>query len=220
MNKKLITIAALMGVAAASQSQVWYGGDFDGVNGYFSSFGPDVFNFEGMMYDDFTWNSASNAENIFGTIYVENTSEDQLVWEIRQGVTSGVGTLGTLIASGTTTASYSFLTTSFGFNVYTMSASIASTPLVNGDTYHLGVALLTSDSNTSMGAIGTTDGTNGIGSPILNGNAFQWNANSNDVFSIAEDLSLGIGAAAVPEPASMIALGLGAAALLRRRRNK
>ncbi|HLO98767.1 MAG TPA: PEP-CTERM sorting domain-containing protein [Fimbriimonas sp.] len=218
MNKKLITIAALMGVAAASQSQVWYGGDFDGVNGYISNIGPNSFGFQGMVYDDFTWNSSSNADNILGSMFVGNVADDQLLWEIRQGVVSGTGTLGTLVASGTTTASYTFLMTEFGLNLYNMTASIASTPLVNGNTYHLGVALITTDINSSVGAVATTDGTNGIGSPLLNGNAFQWNASSNEVVGLSEDLSLGIGAAAVPEPASMIALGLGAAALLRRRR--
>ncbi len=219
MNRKLILIAGLMGVAAASQAvPVWYGGDFDGTNGYISSHGPNLFGFQGMAYDDFTWNSASNADNIFGSIFVGDLADTQIDWEIRQGMTAGTGTLGTLIASGTSTASYTFLSTAFGFNVYNMNASIASTSLVNGNTYHLGVAVVTNNANTSLGAVGTTVGVNGIGSPINNGGAFQYDISTNGVTAIAEDLSLGIGANPVPEPASMAVLGLGVAALLRRRR--
>jgi hypothetical protein len=220
MKMKTLLVAGLALVAVAANAQtVWYGGDFDGVNGFISQSGPSTFAFQGIAYDDFTWNTNDPATGIRGTIFNGLASDTTLNWQIRSGMSAG--NLGTLVASGTTVGAFVFAGNAFGINYYNMTAPIASTSLVNGNTYHLGVQVVTTSANSSVGAIATTAGVNGIGGPINNGNAFQWDSNAGTVVSLgADDLSLGIMSTPIPEPASIAALGLGALALIRRRRSK
>src|SRR5690349_782469 len=87
--KKLLVIAALIGVVSAANAQtVWYGGDFDGVNGYISNSGPNAFGFQGMAYDDFTWNSSQNATFVGGTLFNGLASDTSINWEIRSGLSA------------------------------------------------------------------------------------------------------------------------------------
>lgn len=218
--RKSVFLFAVMATLSSSAfaSDVWYGGDFDGRNGYFSNLGPDLFGFEGICYDDFTWNSANPAGHIHGSIFADGATNMPVYWEIRSGMsTSG---LGTLVASGDSAATFTNIGNAFGFNVFDFQANIGPVALTNGNTYWLGVATDTrvGGNGSEIGAIGTTSGVGGVGSPLLNHNALQWDANANTIVDSQDDLSLGISAAAVPEPASMAALGLGVAALLRRRK--
>jgi hypothetical protein len=70
-----------------------------------------------------------------------------------------------------------------------------------------------------IGDVTTTNGVNGVGGPLNNDTSIAMDLASLNVISNGGfDLSMGISASAVPEPVSIGGLGLGALALIRRRR--
>lgn len=200
-------------VAVSHAEMVWYGGDFDGENCYWSGYGPDQVNFEGMLYDDFVWNSSSTAASICGTYFGDG--DDPLKWEIRQGVTPTYR--GDLVATGVSQASFSWLGNQWDIDYYRFEANIDETTLVNGGSYWLGVAALT-DSENDVSGIGTTSGWNGVGSPLNDGNMMVFVDTYNNFIVPGYSASLGIASHAVPEPATLAALGFGLIACMRRRR--
>lgn len=218
---KLIGMGALALLStAAFASPVWYNGDDDGISGFAALTVPNGFGAGFTQYEEFTWNSASNAGSIMGTILgTSSVSITQLNWEIRQGMDLGTSNAGTLIASGTSNINTTFVSNwapNTSLDVYKMTGDITSTALSNGGSYFLGFAIVSPSAN-FVGGITTTSGANSVGSPVNNDNAFSIN-NSGGFGSTGVDLSMGIGTSTVPEPATFAVLGLGAIALLRRRR--
>ncbi len=216
---KLMGIGALALLStSAFASSVWYNGDDDTGGGFVAVVGTNGFGADVVEYEDFTWNSASNAGTINGTM-LGTAAFSQVYWEIRTGMDPNTNNMGSLVASGTANATNVFVsnwTLNTSFDIYKMTANIGSVALTNGGSYFLGIAAV-SNSSSFIGGITTTSGANSVGSPVNNTNNF-YNWAGSGMGGNGVNLSMGIGTAAVPEPASMAALGLGAMALLRRRK--
>ncbi|HVT14462.1 MAG TPA: PEP-CTERM sorting domain-containing protein [Fimbriimonadaceae bacterium] len=212
-----------MAVAASADPVLFYGGDFDSRDGGYSGQNGSVA--DSRIYDDFTLSSASNITGIFAN-FLDSMSiaPTTAYYEFRSGVSAGNG--GTLIASGTMNVTGTPTGRSgFGLNEIDYAGSITPVMLSAG-TYWVTMAPISAGTGSEY--MSTTSGANGVGGPLANGNSF-WDsptfglsfANTSDVFGAGTwDMSIGVTGTPVPEPASMAVLGLGALALIRRRRSK
>ncbi len=182
------------------------------------------------MYDDFNVGGPGWAVSgvFFNVLNAGGGDFNGMNWEIRSGVSTGNG--GTVVASGSAVPTVTLTGGSgFGFTEYKVHVGGLSVNLAPG-TYWLGGGVTTvSGSNAQY--MSTTSGTNAIGTPPgNNGNSF-WNSTTfganflptsdAGLFGAGTwDIGMGVEASPVPEPASMIALGTGIAALVARRRRK
>ncbi|MEI7987068.1 MAG: PEP-CTERM sorting domain-containing protein [Armatimonadota bacterium] len=225
MKKTLIL--GLIGLAVGAQASpvIYYGGDMNGVDGLASQISTAGGFTDSQTYDNFTLTSAMTIDGVFGRFLDTSTSfAQQITWEIRSGMSSGNG--GTLLFSGTTAATNSFTGFSaFSINEREYSSNVSAFNLAAGN-YWLSVALAGGDGQAYASA---TSGANGVGGPLNDGNSFfnapvQFSANYAPTGTqlgsgVDGDFAFGLrGASTVPEPASFAVLGLGAVALLRRRR--
>jgi hypothetical protein len=210
---KNLFLLGLIGLAAASQASpvIFYGGDFDGV----SDLSAQVGDIDSRVYDNFTLASTTTLDGVFGNFTDASSGNSSSVyWEIRSGITAGNG--GTLLFSGTDSGTR----TAVG-DLFNYSASITPINLAAGD-YFLSVSVSNADGQTW---VKTTSGLNGVGGPLNDGNSF-WDSSTfgqvfeptSSFFGTSKDFSMGLTGSAVPEPASFAVLGLGAVALIRRRR--
>lgn len=215
-TRSLVSLFAV-GMALTASAQTFYGGDFAGTNGLASEQNTVVS--DSRVYDDFTLSSSTVVNNVFGN-FLSSTSVQGLYYEIRSGVSSGNG--GTLLYSGTLTATFSVTGSALGYAVVHASGSPLGVTLGPG-TYWLSVGLV--GDGTGRAFLAGTEGANGVGSPINNGNAFIDSPSfgsfetSTDFGSDLHDFSLGINEATsvVPGPAAVLPFALG---LLARRRRK
>jgi hypothetical protein len=223
-TNRLIYVLALVAVSGASYAQ-WYNGDFDGRNGGNISNNPG---FQSNIYDDFNVGGPGwMVTGVFGNVLTQQGGDfTALNWEIRSGVSVGSG--GTLVASGTGAPTNTLTGGSgFGYTEYKVRVTGLNVNLAPG-TYWLGLGVV-SASGVNNQFMSTTSGANAIGTPPgNNGNSF-WNSSSFgfnwvDVQTVLGagtwDFSMGVEANPVPEPASLIALGTGIAAIVARRRRK
>lgn len=220
MKGTAVIALAVLGACAQAQT-IFYGGDFNGINGHASQVGGTTFE-DVRSYDDFTLTEATDITGVFGNfLHVGSIGSSSLYWEIRQGVAEGFG--GSVVHAATVSpATVTDLGNTFlSYNQFLFESSVTPFTLGPG-TYYLTVAV---QGGADAAYLCDTDGANGVGSPLDNNHAFvdAWDpfASSHYINWQEEerDFSMGLnGAAAVPEPASMVALGLGAAALLKRRR--
>jgi len=209
------------GQAAKASGMLWYNGDSDGRDGLVNQTGsPD-----GYVYDNFivpsgyTWTINSVYSNDLLT-----TSVSTAYWEIRSGVSSGVG--GTLLYSGDGADSQTATGKSYNFNgvvsvsEYTNAVSVSGVTL-NPGTYWLAVVPDASGFYYGGAAtfIDTTSGTNAVGMPPGNdGNSYLSSVFFGDTFvplSTIEgdttqnwDVSMGVNGIATPlvvaEPHSIV----------------
>lgn len=215
----------IFGTLAASLSfgqQLYYGGDFARPANLSSEINTGVTS--SMTYDNFTVGGAGWNVNGIGGTFLVNTSFSSAFFEIRSGMSVGNG--GTLVASGTFAATSNSIGSEFTLDIREYDIDIPTLFLAAGD-YHVGLSLVGTGSGRAF--VTATEGTNGVGGPLNDENSFFNSAFFNADYALASgqvgagkaDFSLEInGTQAVPEPATMAALGFGAIALIRKKRKQ
>jgi len=202
-------------VAPAQAQVLWYNGDFDKVNGLANEINTTVS--QANVYDDFV---VSGGNWLIDAVWSNNlmsfTGVSQALWEIRSGVSNGNG--GTLIANGTDTAVQTATgNDAFGYTEYMIKVSGLNLSLSPG-TYWLTVAPIGAGSGRSFDS--STSGLNAIGTPagnndnsFFNSSYYGKNFTQNYLGQGSSNFSMGIegstGTAPVPEPGSLMLLGMG-----------
>jgi hypothetical protein len=222
----LTATVVLMSLASADGDLVWFNGGFDSRNGLASERNTAVT--DARVYDDFSLPSGyDRVTGLLGQFYLSAVLVNAPVyWEIRQGAAPGTG--GTLIASGTQSgATYTAIGSGFGFTIYEIRMKL-DTPvtLASNTVYWMTMAPVGNGSGRAF--VATTSGAGAIGSPTGGNNALfdspqfnaSWVAVAGGVFQDATQANFAYGVQAVPEPASMVALGAGLAGLLGLRRRR
>jgi hypothetical protein len=230
MIGKLLRLACFgLVFATAQQSQagpchLWHNGDPDLVTGLANELNTDIS--DARVYEDFI---VTPNCSIICAVYSNNFMDftaTTAAWEIRTGV--GPGTGGTLVASGTGAATQTL--NGFdnplvpeGYTIMVSGLNVALTP----GTYWLSVAPIGQGFGRSF--VQSTSGANAVGAPIQNDSAifdssffgYSW-APSDLGFGLPRNYSMGV--YAVPEPSSVIILGIGGGLLglnlVRRKRAK
>ena len=221
----LTATVVLMNLANAAGDLVWFNGSFDNENGLASERNTLVS--DARVYDDFSLPSGyDRVTGLLGHFFVSGVVGAPVYWEIRQGAAPGTG--GTLIASGTQAgASYTAIGSAFGLTIYEIRMKL-DTPvnLASNTVYWMTMAPVGNGSGRAF--VATTSGAGAIGSPTGGNNALfdspqfnaSWVAVAGGVFQDATLANFAYGVQAVPEPASMVALGAGLAGLLGLRRRR
>jgi len=220
----LTATVVLMNLANAAGDLVWFNGGFDSRNGLASERNTQVS--DARVYDDFSLPSGYNqVTGLLGQFYLSAVLVNAPVyWEIRQGAAPGTG--GTLIASGTQGgATYTSIGSGFGFTIYEIRMKLDTPVTLESNTvYWMTMAPVGNGSGRAF--VCTTNGAGAIGSPIggsdgLFDSAYfsvSWGAAANIVGTGEANFAYGV--QAIPEPASMLALGAGLAGLLGLRRRR
>ena len=218
--KRLLILATVCVAGAAHSAQLFYSGDFDGVNGLANETDDPVT--QANVYDDFVLLEKSEITQIY-TNNLSNLDTNQAYWEIRKDVSAN--NAGTLVAGGFVSTATVTLTgrNGFGFDEYTYTVD---TPGVVLDAFTLYWITVSPYAPAQQGRSfqSTTSGLNAFGGPIGDGNAyfnssfFGANYESTPNVGNGHDFSFGVNGQAVPEPASFALIGLGALALKKRRK--
>jgi len=220
----LTATVVLMNLANAAGDLVWFNGGFDNENGLASERNTVVT--DARTYDNFSLPSGYNqVTGLLGQFYLTSDLVNAPVyWEIRQGAAPGTG--GTLIASGTQGgATYTAIGSGFGFTIYEIRMKLNNpVNLAPNTVYWMTMAPVGNGSGRAF--VATTNGAGAIGSPIGGDDGLfdstyfnvSWGAASSFVGTGQANFAYGV--QAIPEPASMLALGAGLAGLLGLRRRR
>jgi hypothetical protein len=218
----LTATVVLMNLANAAGDLVWFNGSYDNENGLASERNTLVS--DARTYDNFSLPSGYNqVTGLLGQFYLTSDLVNAPVyWEIRQGAAPGAG--GTLIASGTQGgATYTAIGSGFGYTIYEIRMKLNNpVTLASNTVYWMTMAPVGNGSGRAF--VCTTNGAGAIGTPIGGDDGLFdslyfgdfWNAAANIVGTGQANFAYGV--QAIPEPASMLALGAGLAGLLGLRR--
>jgi hypothetical protein len=218
----LAATVVLMNLANAAGDLVWFNGRFDGENGLASERNTLVS--DARTYDNFSLPSGYNqVTGLLGQFYLTSDLVGRPVyWEIRQGAAPGTG--GTLIASGTQGgATYTAIGSGFGLTIYEIRMKLNNpVNLAPNTVYWMTMAPVGNGGGRAF--VATTNGAGAIGVPI-GGDDGLFDSTYFSAFWVPASNFVGVGEAnfaygvqAIPEPASMLALGAGLAGLLGLRR--
>ena len=222
----LTATVVLMNLANAAGDIVWFNGSFDNETDLASERNTQVS--DARTYDNFSLPSGYNqVTGLLGQFYLSAVLVNAPVyWEIRQGVAAGTG--GTLIASGTQSgATYTAIGSGFGFTIYEIRMKLDNpVNLAPNTVYWMTMAPVGNGSGRAF--VTTTSGAGAIGTPTGGNNAifdspqfnFSWAPVAGNIFSDTTLANFSYGVQAIPEPASMLALGAGLAGLLGLRRRR
>jgi hypothetical protein len=222
ITSALTATVVLMNLANAAGDIVWFNGGFDNENGLASERNTQVS--DARTYDNFSLPSGYNqVTGLLGQFYLSAVLVNAPVyWEIRQGAAPGTG--GTLIASGTQSgATYTAIGSGFGFTIYEIRMKLDNPVNLSPNTvYWMTMAPVGNGSGRAF--VCTTNGAGAIGAPIGGDDGLFDSAYFGVSWGAARDFvgegqaNFAYGVQAIPEPASMLALGAGLAGLLGLRR--
>jgi len=227
--KKTLIFALVVVAGSAQAATLFYGGDYDGRDGFEDGTSGSV------AFDDFTLTSQQTITGLFGN-FADFGAQGNGVFsalgnfDIRTGVSNH--NQGTSVATGTAVLTHAASAGTLQGAPMTLysSTSLAVTTgtlTLGPGTFFLGFSISRAVAGgNGQVFIGSTSGANPVGLPIhnnnsyLNGNGFNMEAISGGNLEGGGiwDLSQGVTGNAVPEPATMAALGIGLVALARRRR--
>ncbi len=226
-----IAAAAVFTCAAHGEQVKFFGGDPAADGGGSMRSSTTTYRTD-SYFDDFQWDG-STVTSVFGNFtltgfWVDSIHVSGAEVEIRSGISHGDG--GTLVYSAYSnlfTQSDSGFDQSFGsdpIDVFTFDIDLDDFSLDAGQ-YWIAIRLVIEGDgmNDRTGAIvARTEGTNGIGSPLANGNTFFSGPGSDfepvDGFVDASYGIRGEGATLIPLPSACALAGLGLAAVGARRR--
>jgi hypothetical protein len=220
----LTATVVLMNLANAAGDLVWFNGRFDNRSGLASERNTAVL--DARTYEDFSLPSGYNqVTGLLGQFYLTPELVGRPVyWEIRQGVVPGAG--GTLIAAGTQGgATYTAIGSGLGYTIYEIRMKL-DTPVTLAPNTVYWMTMAPVGNGEGFAFVCTTSGAGAIGAPIGNNNAifdspfsgYNWVLVAGNIFGDATLANFSYGVQAIPEPASMLALGAGLAGLLGLRR--
>jgi hypothetical protein len=219
---KRVLIFALLSIVtqqALAQQTIFYGGDPTGLdsNNYFAT--VNGFRSRMVTFDDFTWNSTRPLNTFFGE-FISNMAFSKGHYEIRTGISSGFS--GILLSSGdmnVTSADegQSNVTGNSGvFRRYFVEGSTSDILLTLGATYFVSFSIDFQGNTNGQGAILRTNGVNGVGTPLANGNLYHDQPGAGLNYSPRSgDVAYGLRASSVPEMTPLAFLSLGIFGLLR-----
>jgi len=222
---RTVSLLALLATALSASAQTgFYGGDYDGNSAVLTEDSADY----KRVFDDFTLGEGTRVSQVFGNFvgnFDEQTQNTFMYYEIRRNVKDEDG--GELLYSGKTHATVTYAGEVFGGitefdQYYRVTADVEPDTLLGPGTYFLGLAFRDAYLMTTAGANATGGFLNNdisyfdsinYGRPPFESLAQTGNQG-------ATDFSMGMvgRSAPVPEPASMVALGAGVVAVLRRKR--
>ena len=124
----IFAICAATVPQAATAEVLFYGGDFDNVNGIISQRDPYA---DARVYEDFSLSEPSAITGVFGTFAdLHNQLPATAYFELRSDIEAGHG--GKLIASGEFSVESTYQGGGIGFNFWRFSGNIAAVELAPG----------------------------------------------------------------------------------------
>ena len=227
MQRFAFIALAAVAVCPAFAVDLFYGGDFDGLNSLASEENTIVP--QAMTYDNFTVGATGWTVNSLGGIFTVQGTFTTARYEIRQGMSAGNG--GTLLQSGLFSVSSVDIGDAFGLDLRDYNGSSFAPFFLAAGNYHLGISLVSAVQGQGRAFVATTSGANGVGGPLNDYNSFFNSAffgatfqptnttvNSQADHDFAYRIGGEFGTEAVPEPGTLALAGLGLAAYLRRRK--
>lgn len=217
MLKVCALLLVATSAAAAFGQVVWYTGDLANDEYILNQVGGSI---DARVYEDFRFDHEQSIGSVFADFSISYEPFLAVV-SIRRNLRSGFA--GENIFNGMLGATSTPLDggTSTGGNRRVMVDLPFAVTLNAGETYWLSVAPVSFGPSESA-VLGTTNGANSVGSPVGNGNSFFVYQTGGYNYVPTEDLvnnpNWSMGVSAVPEPVSLVILGAGVLAAIRRRK--